>query len=621
MRLLNVFTLQPQEFNGGGIPTYAILSHTWEEEEVTYQDLTSGAYASKKGFIKIRACCSQAFNDGYDWVWVDTCCIDKTSSAELSEAINSMFHWYSGAVVCYVFLSDLPAQAPCDLDPQSFLSCRWFTRGWTLQELLAPAIVEFYDQGWNEIGTKLSLGNIIHIQTGIRHDVLSGRISLFSTSIAERMSWASSRKTSREEDTAYSLMGIFDINMPLLYGEGRRAFSRLQQEILRKSEDLSILLWVSTCDDVVDVSVLAQAPIAFRNLKFQLGVGESAVSLERTWESIKPMVIAHPSITLPIRSRIDDEAAEGIHPPTITSRGLGVRLPFARRKYGAPLLPIARQARLELGEATTQWNFYACARWEGDITAEGQPVHLDGYLCILLRDSGPFPDSTSIHTRSGTEELHFISKYERFEYSPQLYMCLETPRNTFAVNIPIPDFRVVLDQRSPYVLRICQVTNSISQLLDRSRPLDMSRYLINTNGGGMFHIQLISKPWLTRTEGPEVCEALVGIRSEFQDDRVSCRVTTDHSTLDWFLLRKNIISPCSQNTTWHHRREWSDRSHAVLPDQRHVLSAAIKKTSTYPVLVLSVHPWNGAYEKELHDMQEREIFSPSQSVTSSGHTC
>ncbi|KAK1676503.1 heterokaryon incompatibility protein-domain-containing protein [Colletotrichum godetiae] len=190
MRLLNVFTRQLRGFHGDNIPAYAILSHTWEEEEVTYEDLESEAYSSKKDFIKIRACCDQASNDGYDCVWVDTCCIDKTSSAELSEAINPMFHWYSNAVTCYVFLSDLPAQAPCDLDSQSFLNCKWFTRGWTLQELLAPVIVEFYNQGWNEIGTKLSLGHLIHVKMGTRRNILAGRLSLFSASVVERMFWA-----------------------------------------------------------------------------------------------------------------------------------------------------------------------------------------------------------------------------------------------------------------------------------------------------------------------------------------------------------------------------------------------------------------------------------------------
>ncbi|KAK2043744.1 HET-domain-containing protein [Colletotrichum somersetense] len=245
MRLLNADTLQLREFYNRYVPAYAILSHTWEDEEVTLQDLTDPASATKQGFSKVRACCAQAMRDGYEWVWVDTCCIDKTSSAELSEAINSMFRWYHQSSVCYVYLGDLPQQRPGDLDADRFTISKWFTRGWTLQELIAPDHVEFYDQEWNDIGTKLSLGDLIHKATGIRRDMLSGHLPLALASVAERMSWASTRKTSRLEDMAYCLLGIFDIHMPLLYGEGSRAFNRLQQEILRMTEDLSILLWAS----------------------------------------------------------------------------------------------------------------------------------------------------------------------------------------------------------------------------------------------------------------------------------------------------------------------------------------------------------------------------------------
>ncbi|GKT65034.1 HET domain containing protein [Colletotrichum tofieldiae] len=245
MRLLNVDTLQLQEFYDHNVPDYAILSHTWQEEEATLQDLANPASATKKGFSKIRSCCAQAIRDGYKWIWVDTCCIDKTSSAELSEAINSMFRWYQQSSVCYAYLEDLPPQSPGDLDQRRFMSSKWFTRGWTLQELIAPGLVEFYDQSWNEIGTKLSLCDLIHQTTGIRHEILSGHLSLDSVSAAERMSWAATRNTSRLEDIAYCLLGLFDIHMPLLYGEGTRAFNRLQQEIIRSTEDLSILLWAS----------------------------------------------------------------------------------------------------------------------------------------------------------------------------------------------------------------------------------------------------------------------------------------------------------------------------------------------------------------------------------------
>ncbi|KAH9226250.1 hypothetical protein K456DRAFT_1808767, partial [Colletotrichum gloeosporioides 23] len=242
MRLLHTMTLDLNEFIGD-VPPYAILSHTWENDEVSLQDLSTTAGRSKKGFKKIEACCAPARRDGFDWAWLDTCCIDKTSSAELSEVINSMFRWYRQARVCYVYLSDLPSQYPGDVDRRQFHSVKWFTRGWTLQELIAPRAIGFYDQNWEEIGTKASLLDLLHDKTGIRLDILDGTTTHTVVPTGERMSWASNRETTRQEDLAYCLLGIFGIHMPLLYGEGSQAFIRLQQEILRTSEDLSILLW------------------------------------------------------------------------------------------------------------------------------------------------------------------------------------------------------------------------------------------------------------------------------------------------------------------------------------------------------------------------------------------
>src|SRR5690349_10470978 len=109
MKLINTFTEVLEEFIGRNIPEYAILSHTWEEEEVTFTDFTSGAYKAMKGYQKIEATCRLAREAGICYAWVDTCCIDKSSSAELTECINSMFQWYRRSKICYVFLTDLPA--------------------------------------------------------------------------------------------------------------------------------------------------------------------------------------------------------------------------------------------------------------------------------------------------------------------------------------------------------------------------------------------------------------------------------------------------------------------------------------------------------------------------------
>ncbi|KAK3373008.1 heterokaryon incompatibility protein-domain-containing protein [Lasiosphaeria ovina] len=282
MRLLKTDTLELVEFVGRP-PPYVVLSHTWGADEVTLQDLSAGsgsraAARKKAGYGKLAGCCARAVADGYDYAWVDTCCIDKTSSAELSEAINSMYRWYHEAHICYAYMSDVsqvpplsptsdtlsptPAAGPgppksprpafrtipsivreYDKLPRTFEHSRWFSRGWTLQELVAPPLVEFYSHDWRELGTKFSLRRALSRITGIDVRVLEGADPATCT-VAERMSWAAGRQTTRGEDAAYCLLGVFKVHMPLLYGEGRsRAFFRLQDEIMKTAEDYTMLAW------------------------------------------------------------------------------------------------------------------------------------------------------------------------------------------------------------------------------------------------------------------------------------------------------------------------------------------------------------------------------------------
>jgi hypothetical protein len=254
MWLLNVHTLELHEFVGSSIPFYhyAILSHTWGHEEVTFAEMKKSKYRDivqrKAGFNKIRQCCAEAERDGFKWAWVDISCIDKRSSAELSEAINSMNEWYGGSGRCYVYLEDVPSGEEAVRNiPRS----RWFSRGWTLQELLAPSNLVFFVKYWTAIGflakhyTRLwsnartpgiDLADEVSKITAIPKEFLIGQAVLTMASIAKRMFWASRRETTRPEDRAYSLMGLFDINMPVLYGEGlEKAFERLQLEIIKKS--------------------------------------------------------------------------------------------------------------------------------------------------------------------------------------------------------------------------------------------------------------------------------------------------------------------------------------------------------------------------------------------------
>ncbi|KAK3988923.1 heterokaryon incompatibility protein-domain-containing protein [Cladorrhinum sp. PSN332] len=288
MRLLRTDTLELVEFQGR-VPPYVILSHTWGPDEVTFQELSllsKSALKKKAGYDKIAGCCARAVEDGYEYVWVDTCCIDKTSSAELSEAINSMYRWYQEAHICYAYMADVTLDLPPPSDaasmttwsstsgrstptpkrdptftshktpirsipsllrdydklPRTFENSRWFTRGWTLQELIAPPLVEFYSHDWQEIGTKYSLRHVISKVTGIDMRVLEGA-DPSTCHVAERMSWAANRQTTRVEDAAYCLLGIFKVHMPLIYGEGNRAFYRLQKEIMKTTEDYTMLAW------------------------------------------------------------------------------------------------------------------------------------------------------------------------------------------------------------------------------------------------------------------------------------------------------------------------------------------------------------------------------------------
>ncbi|KAI1336234.1 HET-domain-containing protein [Xylariaceae sp. FL0016] len=245
---------------------YAILSHTWGDEEVSFHDIQDLARARKnQGFKKIEEACRIAQQHGLTYCWVDTCCIDKSSSSELSEAINSMFRWYREAVVCIAYLSDLGSTITCsNLDIGVSLSrCRWFTRGWTLQELIAPRRVLFYDAMWTFFGEKKDLIQPLHDVTKIAISVLQDAEHLPRIPVRVRMSWAAHRQTKRVEDIAYSLMGIFNIFMPLMYGEGHRAFIRLQEEIIKDNHDLSIFAWAGDPEGQKYVGLLAKSPSQF----------------------------------------------------------------------------------------------------------------------------------------------------------------------------------------------------------------------------------------------------------------------------------------------------------------------------------------------------------------------
>jgi hypothetical protein len=295
MRLLHTKKIELQEFGGKEVPQYAILSHTWGEGEVTLQDIETNKAMELPGYKKVSEACSVATADGFEYIWIDTCCIDKTSSAELSEALNSMYRWYQEAEECYAYLADVPPNSVnrvTNVTGPEFRNSRWFTRGWTLQELIAPLSVIFLDKDWKEIGTKSNLQRDIFEITKIPGSFLLGD-DLRHASVAQRMSWASKRETTRTEDLAYCLMGLFGIYMPMLYGEGERAFIRLQEEIMRVSDDHSLFAWKSTEDHG---GILANSPAAF----------------------------ADSGNIIPVSRR----AYATSSPPTLSSRGIHLSLPF-----------------------------------------------------------------------------------------------------------------------------------------------------------------------------------------------------------------------------------------------------------------------------------------------------
>ncbi|KAI0648561.1 heterokaryon incompatibility protein-domain-containing protein, partial [Trametes meyenii] len=260
VRLLNTRTGEFKEFDNPEEIPYAILSHVWSPKpggEQSYQDLLElqtqvraqrlpSEEVLSRASAKIRNACAYALDDGFEWIWIDSSCIDKTSSAELSESINSMYTWYSLAAVCYAYLQDVSNDGDPRAPGSQFRACRWFTRGWTLQELIAPRIVIFCSAEWETLGTKDSLGITIQEITGVGADVLVHSRPLSSVSVSSRMSWAADRITRRKEHEAYCLMGIFGVNMPTIYGEGRRAFVRLQEQILKEIPDQSIFAWEDT---------------------------------------------------------------------------------------------------------------------------------------------------------------------------------------------------------------------------------------------------------------------------------------------------------------------------------------------------------------------------------------
>ena len=264
MRFVNTeslrFTYVPDSKIESEENKYAVLSHRWgaSSDEISFVDIEeSRDYSHKKAFTKFKGFCDLASHLGCRYGWIDTCCINKGDSLEMSEAINSMYRWYQGSSICIIHLEDVPTKP--------LLESVWFDRGWTLQELIAPKEANFYDRDWRLIGLKTELLQALSTKTGIPEGVLDHTMQPSACSVAQRMSWAAKRETIRVEDRAYSLLGIFDVSMPQIYGEREAAFVRLQRAITQQSKDETIFAWpMSDKDgDQTYTGLFAQSPSDF----------------------------------------------------------------------------------------------------------------------------------------------------------------------------------------------------------------------------------------------------------------------------------------------------------------------------------------------------------------------
>ncbi|KXJ96508.1 heterokaryon incompatibility protein-domain-containing protein [Microdochium bolleyi] len=420
MRLLNTTTITFTDWEVTEVPPYAILSHVWGEDEVLYHDIIKKtAQAKKAGYDKVFNTCQQARRDGYEWAWIDSCCINKTDGVELSEAINSMYKWYQRADICYAYLVDVELLNPLALEPNpvwqgeaearrkqprwsfyeinysnwdiegdpvtevaprwqwtsaapeggsrtgnrtqeahefldSLARSNWFRRGWTLQELIAPPQVVFYNKTWIEIGTRKSLKEHVATIAGIEVSALLGGVQILrKLPAALKMSWASNRYTTKVEDMAYCLLGIFDITMPLLYGEGAKAMIRLQELIFLQTEDYSLFLCEKDYRDLH--STFALTPHSFhRNIQATIpkwaGVRKRSAVLDFRDIYMRPGSIVN------------------LDPPVL-SQARGMRITIAKKKTQVTGFPGANDAVV--------WTYW-CFRHENE----------EYYICLDLDTRG-----------------------------------------------------------------------------------------------------------------------------------------------------------------------------------------------------------------------------------------
>jgi hypothetical protein len=265
MRLIHTEKCEVHDFlDALSIPRYAAISYSWEADEVRHGNLRETSLASEKPSLQeLKEFCLQAGNLSLEWLWVDTVCVNRSSSAELSEAINSTFKWFRQSEACIVYLSDVDYVDDSQEQEKRIRQSRWMRRSWTLQELIASQNIHFYAANWMRIGTKESLLPLLSEVTQVDKAVLENADHLSHYSIGRIMSWAANREAPRVEDIAYSLLGLFGVSMPILYGEGHTAFTRLQEKIFQRTDDATLFAWQSSNSNHMYRGLFAQSPYEF----------------------------------------------------------------------------------------------------------------------------------------------------------------------------------------------------------------------------------------------------------------------------------------------------------------------------------------------------------------------
>ncbi|QYS92690.1 hypothetical protein H0G86_000095 [Trichoderma simmonsii] len=617
IRLINIETLSLETFSGKKIPKYAILSHTWgpDSEELTFTDLQNGI-TDKPGIgsIKLKGCCDQVKRDNakeekeenkVQYVWIDTCCIDKSSSSELQEAINAMFDWYADASVCYAYLWDVPEDDKPPSDRESkFFNSRWFSRGWTLQELLAPKEVRFHNAEWKPIGDKIELSRTIEKITGISWLVLKGINKIQNASVAQRMSWASRRETTRPEDLAYCLLGIFDIHMSMLYPEGGKdAFFRLQDLIMRKTGDDSILAWdhsepSNSQDRTTSGEIFAVSPAYFANSGKIV-----ARKPERIFSEIN-VLGGRLGINLPLHITESGELFGLLNcGPKSTKEGVQcVGIPLARATSGAPneyIRPKERSLRLcpaPTTDSSTQW-IQIKKDGEKDVTTDQQcwlyehalftKIHLE---LVEVQPSSWWDKKKGMISRMDSDDAAINRILMRCRYS----------------KIESPDFLFILELNQPgsnarhlFHTAICHRDSSLLELAEHFRPElpNISGYA--SNGIFDLHITLDSE------DGGDRMSLTPGEAPDSHDTINASSETEELAAISQFtrLLRSRRLEKAKEER-FRIDTEARRRRLQFVKDQRQTIDDEIKKLEARRAMLIEEEQDKA---REMNDLAEGRI--------------